>query len=220
MKKTLIAGTVMALLSHGAMAANDWRFAAGADLWNAQGSGQVSSVGADGSYDENYNWSGYLQLEHGILLLPNAKFEMSDFSSSGGSFNNDLLAYDLSLYYRLFNNDLFQIDLGLTGRRYDGDFNTQHYSYDKDVLMAYTGVKYASRGPALRRLAICGCRMPTTTTTVWAAPTSSLPCRSRSAPAGVRPRWTSIASIRPSTAGSSVVNSPSDLPEEHTWATS
>ena len=50
MKKTLIAGTVMALLSHGAMAANDWRFAAGADLWNAQGSGQVSSVGADGSY--------------------------------------------------------------------------------------------------------------------------------------------------------------------------
>ena len=65
MKKTLIAGTVMALLSHGAMAANDWRFAAGADLWNAQGSGQVSSVGADGSYDENYNWSGYLQLEHG-----------------------------------------------------------------------------------------------------------------------------------------------------------
>jgi hypothetical protein len=27
----------------------------------------------------------------------------------------------------------------------------------------------------------------------------------------VRPRWTSIASIRPSTAGSSVVNSPSDL---------
>jgi len=73
MKKTLIAGTVMALLSHGAMAANDWRFAAGADLWNAQGSGQVSSVGADGSYDENYNWSGYLQLEHGILLLPNAK---------------------------------------------------------------------------------------------------------------------------------------------------
>ena len=125
MKKTLIAGTVMALLSHGAMAANDWRFAAGADLWNAQGSGQVSSVGADGSYDENYNWSGYLQLEHGILLLPNAKFEMSDFSSSGGS----------------FNNDLFQIDLGLTGRRYDGDFNTQHYSYDKDVLMAYTGAE-------------------------------------------------------------------------------
>ena len=149
------------------------------------------------------------------LLLPNAKFEMSDFSSSGGSFNNDLLAYDLSLYYRLFNNDLFQIDLGLTGRRYDGDFNTQHYSYDKDVLMAYTGVKYASRGPALPPSVMPACRMPTTTTTVWAAPTSSLPCRSRSAPAGVRPRWTSIASIRPSTAGSSVVNSPSDLPEEH-----
>ena len=139
MKKTLIAGTLIALFSHAAMAADDWRFAAGADMWNSQGGGQVSGVGADGSYDDNYNWSGYLQLEHGIFLLPNAKFEMSDFSTSGGSFSNDLLAYDLSLYYRLFNNDLFQIDLGLTGRRYDGDFNTQHYSYDKDVLMAYTG---------------------------------------------------------------------------------
>ena len=85
MKKTLIAGCVLALFSHAATAADDWRFAAGADLWNAQGSGQVSGVSA-GSYDENYNWSGYLQLEHGILLLPNAKFEMSDFSSSGGAF--------------------------------------------------------------------------------------------------------------------------------------
>ncbi len=139
MKKTLIAGTLIALFSHAAMAADDWRFAAGADMWNSQGGGQVSGVGADGSYDDNYNWSGYLQLEHGIFLLPNAKFEMSDFSTSGGSFSNDLLAYDLSLYYRLMNNDLFQLDLGLTGRRYDGDFNTQHYSYDKDVLMAYTG---------------------------------------------------------------------------------
>ena len=105
----------------------------------AKGSGQAYGTSADGSYDDNYNWSGYLQLEHGIFLLPNAKFEMSDFSTSGGSFSNDLLAYDLSLYYRLMNNDLFQLDLGLTGRRYDGDFNTQHYSYDKDVLMAYTG---------------------------------------------------------------------------------
>ena len=138
MKKTLIAGCVLALFSQAAMAADDWRIAAGADVWNAQGSGQIDGIGANGSYDENYNWSGYLQLEHGIILLPNAKFEISDFGTSGGALNNDLMAYDLSLYYRLFNNDLFQIDLGLTGRRYDGDFNTQHYSYDKDVLMAYT----------------------------------------------------------------------------------
>ncbi|MEN9533021.1 MAG: hypothetical protein RIQ83_2245 [Pseudomonadota bacterium] len=141
MKKTLIAGCVLALFSQAAMAADDWRIAAGIDVWNAQGSGQINGVGANGSYDENYNWSGYLQLEHGIILLPNAKFEMSDFGTSGGALNNDLMAYDLSLYYRLFNNDLFQIDLGLTGRRYDGDFNTQHYSYDKDVLMAYTGAE-------------------------------------------------------------------------------
>ena len=32
MKKTLIAGCVLALFSHAATAADDWRFAAGADL--------------------------------------------------------------------------------------------------------------------------------------------------------------------------------------------
>lgn len=89
MKKTLIAGTLIALFSHAAMAADDWRFAAGADMWNSQGGGQVSGVGADGSYDDNYNWSGYLQLEHGIFLLPNAKFEMSDFSTSGVSIHRN-----------------------------------------------------------------------------------------------------------------------------------
>lgn len=70
------------------------------------------------------------------------------------------MAYDLSLYYRLFNNDLFQIDLGLTGRRYDGDFNTQHYSYDKDVLMAYTGaeVRIPGTGFAAFGDARAGCR--------------------------------------------------------------
>ncbi|ALP41394.1 TIGR04219 family outer membrane beta-barrel protein [Aeromonas schubertii] len=151
MNKSLIAASLLALMSSSAMAANDWRFAAGADVWNAQGSGQVSGVGS--SYDHNYNWNGYLQLEHGIFLLPNAKFEMSDMGSSGGAFNNDLLAYDLSLYYRLFNNDLFKIDLGLTGRRYDGDFNTLHYSYDKDVLMAYAATEVKLPGTGLSAFA-------------------------------------------------------------------
>ena len=140
MKKTLIAGFVLALCSQSAMAADDWRFAAGADVWAAKGSGQAYGTSADGSYDDSYNWNGYLQLEHGIIFLPNAKFEVSDFSTSGGNFKNDLTAYDLSLYYRLFNNDLFKIDLGMTGRHYDGE---QVYfgrkGYDEDTLMAYAG---------------------------------------------------------------------------------
>ncbi|MGN5150435.1 TIGR04219 family outer membrane beta-barrel protein [Aeromonas enteropelogenes] len=140
MKKTLIAGAVLALCSQAAMAADDWRFAAGTDVWSAQGSGQAYGRSADGGYDDNYNWSGYLQLEHGIILLPNAKFEISDLSSSGGNFKNDLTAYDLSLYYRLFNNDLFQIDLGLTGRHYDGEqMYFSRKGYDEDMLMAYAG---------------------------------------------------------------------------------
>ncbi|MFR9719115.1 TIGR04219 family outer membrane beta-barrel protein [Aeromonas diversa] len=151
MNKSLIAASLLALMSSSAMAANDWRFAAGADVWNAQGSGQISGNGA--SYDSNYNWNGYLQLEHGIILLPNAKFEMTDMSSSGGAFNNDLLAYDLSLYYRLFNNDLFKIDLGLTGRRYDGDFNTLHYAYDEDMLMAYGATEMKVPGTGLSAFA-------------------------------------------------------------------
>ncbi|MGL4251678.1 MAG: TIGR04219 family outer membrane beta-barrel protein [Aeromonas sp.] len=140
MKKTLIAGFVLALCSQGAMAADDWRFAAGADVWAAKGSGQAYGTSADGRYDDSYNWSGYLQLEHGIIFVPNAKFEVSDFSTSGGNFKNDLTAYDLSLYYRLFNNDLFKIDLGMTGRHYDGE---QVYigrrGYNEDMLMAYAG---------------------------------------------------------------------------------
>ncbi|MGL4932623.1 MAG: TIGR04219 family outer membrane beta-barrel protein [Aeromonas sp.] len=140
MKKTLMAGVVLALCSQGAMAADDWRVAAGVDVWAAQGSGQAYGHSADGSYDDNYNWNGYLQLEHGIILLPNAKFEISDFSTSGGAFKNELTAYDLSLYYRLFNNDLFKIDLGLTGRHYDGELVTLgRQGYDEDTLMAYVG---------------------------------------------------------------------------------
>ncbi|WP_429127311.1 TIGR04219 family outer membrane beta-barrel protein [Aeromonas veronii] len=138
MKKTLIAGFVLALCSQSAMAADDWRFAAGADVWNAQGSGQV--YGASTNYDDHYNWNGYLQLEHGIIFLPNAKFEISDFSTSGGAFKNELTAYDLNLYYRLFNNDLFKIDLGLTGRYYDGELTSYgRKGYDKDTVMAYAG---------------------------------------------------------------------------------
>ena len=81
-----------------------------------------------GSYDENYNWSGYLQLEHGILLLPNAKFEMSDFSSSAAAPSTTICWPMIrASTIACSTNDLFQIDLVLTGRRYDGDFNTQHY---------------------------------------------------------------------------------------------
>ena len=141
MKKTLIAASLLALFSQAAMAADDWRFAAGVDSWNSQGSGSIHGVDANGSYDDQYNWTGYLQVEHDIFLLPNAKFEITDFSTSGGSFNNDLEAYDLTLYYRLLNNDLFKIDLGLTGRQYDGKFHTLNESYDEGELMAYTGAE-------------------------------------------------------------------------------
>ena len=141
MKKTLIAGSMLALFSHAAMAADDWRFAAGVENWNSQGSGSIHGVDADGSYDDQYNWTGYLQLEHDIFLLPNAKFEITDFSTSGGSFENDLQAYDLTLYYRLLNNDMFKIDLGLTGRQYDGKFQTLNESYDESEFLAYTAAE-------------------------------------------------------------------------------
>ena len=57
MKKTLIAGFVLALCSQSAMAADDWRFAAGADVWASQGSGQAYGKSAN-HYDDNYNWNG------------------------------------------------------------------------------------------------------------------------------------------------------------------
>ncbi|PJG57937.1 TIGR04219 family outer membrane beta-barrel protein [Aeromonas cavernicola] len=139
MKKSLMVGVVLACGSQGAMAANDWRFVAGVDIWSAQGSGQAYGASAS-HYDDHYNWNGYLQLEHGLILLPNAKLEVSDFSTSGGAFKNELSAYDLTLYYRLFNNNLFKIDLGVTGRHYDGEQVTfGRRGYSQDSLMAYVG---------------------------------------------------------------------------------
>ncbi|SIQ58339.1 outer membrane protein [Aeromonas sp. RU39B] len=141
MKKTLLAGCVLALCSSAAMAANDWHFAAGSDLWHAQGSGDINSVNP--SYDNNYNWSGYALLEHGILVLPNIKFELANLDTSGGSFNNDLLTYNMDFYYRVFNNDLFNIDLGAAGRRYDGEFRYHgtDRSYTKDSVLAYAAAE-------------------------------------------------------------------------------
>ena len=148
-KKTWMAGVVLALCGQGVMAADDWRFAAGTDAWSAQGGGQAYGNSAN-HYDDNYNWNGYLQLEHGIILLPNAKIEVSDFSTSGGAFKNELTAYDLSLYYRLFNNDLFKIDLGLTGRQYDGELVTLgRQGYDEEILMAYVGSEIYVPGTGL-----------------------------------------------------------------------
>ena len=149
MKKSLIAGAILALFSTATMAADDWRFTAGAEIWNAEGSGSIHGVGTNDDYDTQNNWTGYLQVEHGIWLLPNARFEMTDFGTSGGSFENDLQAYDLTLYYRVFNNDLFNIDLGLTGRKYDGEFHTLNESYDEGELMAFTGAEVLLPGTGI-----------------------------------------------------------------------
>ena len=62
MKKTLIAGCVLALFSQAAMAADDWRIAAGTDVWNAQGSGQIIASG------EAIALTLYQQHMHGVIL--------------------------------------------------------------------------------------------------------------------------------------------------------
>ena len=147
--KALMTGAMLALFSTTIVAADDWRFVAGADVWNSQGSGRVHNIGADGEYDDQNNWTGYLQVENGIWLLPNARLEMTDFSTSGGSFDNDLQAYDLTLYYRLLNSDTFNIDLGLTGRQYDGEFHTLRGSYDEGELLAFTAAEILLPGTGI-----------------------------------------------------------------------
>ncbi|MGL5030815.1 MAG: TIGR04219 family outer membrane beta-barrel protein [Aeromonas sp.] len=154
MKKTLIAGAVLVLCSQGAMAATDWNLTAGTDVWASKGTSESYNDDWNNwndDADNNYNWNGYLQLEHGIIFLPNAKFEVSDLSSEGDRFNKNLTAYDMSLYYRLFNNDLFKIDLGLTGRHYDGDWSLGNWggSYSENNLMGYVGTEATIPGTGI-----------------------------------------------------------------------
>ena len=122
MKKTLIAGFVLALCSQSAMAADDWRFAAGADVWAAQGQWSglwppvlmaAMTTATTGTAICNWNTAS------SSCRTPSLKSPIS--APPAVTFKNDLTAYDLSLYYRLFNNDLFKIDLGMTGRHYDGE---------------------------------------------------------------------------------------------------
>ena len=165
-----------------------------------RGSGQVSSVGADGSYDENYNWSGYLQLEHGILLLPNAS-SMSPTSAAAAAASTTILLKRPEPLLSPCSTTIWlpEIDLGLTGRRYDGDFNTQHYSYDKGCADVPPAPKLRILGTALLPSVMPACRMPTTTTTVWAALQVLFRAAQDPRRLAWRPRWTSIVSIRPST---------------------
>ncbi|MGL5948219.1 MAG: TIGR04219 family outer membrane beta-barrel protein [Aeromonas sp.] len=153
MKKLVLACALGAALSQPVLAADDWRFALGLDAWQPQTSGSVARYSPNyrQDYDEDYQWHGFVQIEHGIWLLPNAKLALTDVGSSGGAFENELTALDFTLYYRLFNNDLFQVDAGVTARQFDGDFNLSatEFSYSKDLLLGYTAAQVHLPGTGL-----------------------------------------------------------------------
>lgn len=116
-----------------------WR--AGANLWGQQFEGDVRSgtteidVEDNLNYDDENDYSFYLQLEHPIPVLPNimlghTSMEAAAVGSVDGiefegielngdvSSRSDLTHTDLTLYYEILDNWV-NLDVGLTGRYFD-----------------------------------------------------------------------------------------------------
>lgn len=125
MKKCFLAAACLLALVGKSQAA-DLSLGLGADYWDPTPEGQVAGVGS--GYDNPSLWTYWVDLRHGLPLIPNASLQRSSLDSQAPGLGNQLTAWDLALYYRLFDNDLFGIGGGLNLRRYDGEVNNRSYN--------------------------------------------------------------------------------------------
>lgn len=125
-----------------------WRV--GANLWQQQFEGDVSSGGAnidledDLNYDDESGASYYAQFEHPIPLLPNVLLQHTNLNVSsfgelegvefdGVVYNGevvsrlDLTHSDATLYYEILDNWV-NLDVGITARFFDQGFNVRELS--------------------------------------------------------------------------------------------
>ncbi|RJG47579.1 TIGR04219 family outer membrane beta-barrel protein [Motilimonas pumila] len=121
MKKLLALTLLSASISAPAMA-DDWGIFVGADFMKPSTSGEFE--GQDVNLKDDYRGSGYIAVEHSIILLPNAKLAYSNLDTKGKGdnqgFNTDLSSLDAILYYQILDNGLTELDLGLNFRYLDG----------------------------------------------------------------------------------------------------
>ena len=146
MKKTLLAGSLAALMCGTAQADTLLGLYIGGQIWSNEASGSFGE-GADNQsvfeFDDENQGSFYVAFEHPIPLIPNIKIASTALDTVGGtkiasSFTFDNVTYDANstldttldasfvdytLYYEVFDNDLLTFDFGLTARDLDASIN-------------------------------------------------------------------------------------------------
>ncbi len=140
--KKLIIGAALAAASPLATADTILGLYVGADSWQAQTSGAISTNDSLQNYkfDDSSFTNFYAALEHPVPLVPNVKVKYNQLeldgsfsgaikfgdtefglTPSGNTITADLSHIDYVFYYEIFDNDLFSIDLGVAGKQFDGD---------------------------------------------------------------------------------------------------
>lgn len=144
MKKTLLAGSLAALICGSAQADTLLGLYVGGQIWSNEASGSFGE-GADNQsvfeFDDENQGSFYVAFEHPIPLIPNIKIASTTLDTVGGTqitssftFANkvysanstldttlDASFVDYTLYYEVFDNDLLTFDFGLTARDLDAN---------------------------------------------------------------------------------------------------
>ncbi|TWX70836.1 TIGR04219 family outer membrane beta-barrel protein [Colwellia demingiae] len=144
MKKTLLAGSLAALMCGAAQADTLLGLYIGGQIWSNEASGSFGE-GADNQsvfeFDDENQGSFYVAFEHPIPLIPNIKIASTTLDTVGGTTLNDSFKFDgitynanatldttldasfvdYTLYYEVFDNDLLTFDFGLTARDLDAN---------------------------------------------------------------------------------------------------
>lgn len=110
----------------------------GADYMRTGMHGSLEQQGED--FHSNSRWTGFIDVRHPLLVLPNLNYQTSEMFSQASGLKNDLRVHDLAFYYRPFELGLVNVDMGIDLRRYEGDYNDQQ-SYDHDQAMLFVGVE-------------------------------------------------------------------------------
>jgi len=142
MKKTLLAGSLAALMCCTAQADTLLGLYIGGQIWSNDASGSFGEGTDDQSvfeFDDENQGSFYVAFEHPIPLIPNIKIASTTLDTVGGTQLTDTFTFedvtysagttldttldasfvDYTLYYEVFDNDLLTFDFGLTARDLD-----------------------------------------------------------------------------------------------------
>lgn len=142
MKKTLLAGSLAALMCCTAQADTLLGLYIGGQIWSNDASGTFGEGTDDQSvfeFDDENQGSFYVAFEHPIPLIPNIKIASTTLDTVGGTQLTDTFTFedvtypvgttldttldasfvDYTLYYEVFDNDLLTFDFGLTARDLD-----------------------------------------------------------------------------------------------------